>query len=139
MVDVSIETADRNISGIFNIGTDTYSTIKEDLNKSFEIIGSKSRVLPIPKFICVPSLFLLDKINLSPLSSWHYLSYSWEFHYALDETFKVLNWRPKYSNTDMIVEAFNWYEENKEKIDQTGSSHRSKVKQQFLKLLKFFL
>ena len=139
LVDVSIETADRNISGIFNIGTDTYSTIKEDLNKSFEIIGSKSRVLPIPKFICVPSLFLLDKINLSPLSSWHYLSYSWEFHYALDETFKVLNWRPKYSNTDMIVEAFNWYEENKEKIGQIGSSHRSKVKQQFLKLLKFFL
>ena len=29
--------------------------------------------------------------------------------------------------------------QNKEKIDHSGSSHRSKVKQQFLKLLKFFL
>ena len=139
LVDVSIETAERNVSGIFNIGTNNYKTIKEDLNKSFEIIGSKSRVLPLPEFICIPSLFLLDKINLSPLSSWHYLSYSWEFHYDLDQTFKLLNWRPKHSNTDMIIEAFNWYKENKENINQSGSSHRSKVKQQFLKFIKFFL
>jgi nucleoside-diphosphate-sugar epimerase len=139
LVDVSIETAERNISGIFNIGTDNYSTIKKDLNKSFEIIGSKSKVLPIPEFICIPSLFLLDKVNLSPLSSWHYLSYSWEFHYDLDQTFKVLNWRPKHSNIDMIIEAFNWYKENREKINESGSSHRSKVKQQFLKFIKFFL
>ena len=139
LVDVSIETAERNISGIFNIGTDNYGTIKNDLNKSFELIGSKSKVLPIPELICIPSLFLLDKINLSPLSSWHYLSYSWEFHYDLNKTFKVLNWRPKYSNIEMIIEAFNWYKENKEKINLSGSSHRSKVKQQFLKLIKLFL
>ena len=139
LVDVSIETAENKISGVFNIGTDKYKTLKEDLNESFEIIGSKSKVLPIPEILCIPSLFLLDKINLSPLSSWHYLSYSWEFHYDLDKTFKVLNWRPKHSNSDMIIEAYNWYTKNKSKIGQTGSSHRSKVKQQFLKFIKIFL
>lgn len=139
LVDVSIETAEKKISGFFNIGTNQYKTLKEDLNESFKIIGSRSKVLPIPEFICVPSLFFLDKINLSPLSSWHYLSYSWEFHYDLEKTFKVLSWRPKYSNTDMVIEAFNWYTENKYKINKTGSSHRSKVKQQFLKFIKVFL
>ena len=139
LVDVSIETAERKISGIFNIGTDKYKTLKEDLNDSFKLIGSKSKVLPVPEFLCIPSLFVLDKINLSPLSSWHYLSYSWEFHYDLDDTFKILNWRPKYSNSEMIIEAYNWYTENKASIGKTGSSHRSKVKQQFLKFIKIFL
>jgi len=39
----------------------------------------------------------------------------------------------------MIVEAYNWYKENREQINLKGSSHRSKVKQQFLKFIKFFL
>ena len=139
LVDVSIETAEKNISGIFNIGTDSYQTLKKDLNLSFEKIGSSSKVLPLPEIICIPSLYVLDKFRLSPLSSWHYLSYSWDFFYDLEETFKLLEWRPKYSNSDMIVEAYNWYTTNKEKINLTGSSHRSKVKQQFLKFVKFFL
>ena len=117
LVDVSIETAEKNISGIFNIGTDNYQTLKKDLNLSFEKIGSQSKVLPIPEIICVPSLYVLDKINLSPLSSWHYLSYSWNFFYDLEETYKKLEWRPKYSNSDMIVEAYNWYKSNREKIN----------------------
>tara|TARA_B100001540_G_C15784269_1_gene632489 strand:- start:238 stop:1278 length:1041 start_codon:yes stop_codon:yes gene_type:complete len=139
LVDVSIETAEKNISGIFNIGTDNYRTLKEDLNLSFEKIGSKSKVLPLPETICIPSLYILDKFNLSPLSSWHYLSYNWNFFYDLEKTFKLLEWRPKYSNSEMIVEAFNWYKENREQINLKGSSHRSKVKQQFLKFIKFFL
>ena len=71
LVDVSIETAEKNISGYFNIGTDKYSTLQHDLNKAFEKVGSKSKVLPINRNLCVAPLFILDKLGLSPLSSWH--------------------------------------------------------------------
>ena len=136
LVDVSIETSLKNISGHFNIGTDRYSTLGEDLNKSFKIVGSASKVLPLPQSICTPSLFILDKIKLSPLSSWHYLSYHWEFHYDLSETFSKLDWRPKYSNVEMICEAYEWYLQNKDSLKKNQSSHRSIVKQKFLKLIK---
>ena len=139
LVDVSIETAEKNISGYFNIGTDKYSTLQHDLNKAFEKVGSKSKVLPINRNLCVAPLFILDKLGLSPLSSWHYLSYDWNFHYDLTETFKKLSWRPKYSNVDMICEAFNWYKENRKDLNASGSSHRTSVKQKFLKFIKFFL
>ncbi len=139
LVDVSIETAERNISGFFNVGTDRYQSLKLDLNEAFKKVNSKSRVLPLNKHMCIFSLFLLDKLNLSPLTAWHYLSYSWNFHYDLKDNFKRLNWRPKYSNIDMIVEAYQWYLKNENILKSDKSTHRSKIKQKFLKVVKFFL
>ena len=37
LVDVSIETSLKNVSGYFNIGTDKFSTLGEDLNKSLTV------------------------------------------------------------------------------------------------------
>tara|TARA_B100001057_G_C22853993_1_gene952041 strand:+ start:2370 stop:3401 length:1032 start_codon:yes stop_codon:yes gene_type:complete len=139
LVDVSIETAVKSISGKFNVGTDKYGTLKEDLNAAFIKIGSKSKVLPINKNLCVISLYILDKLRLSPLSSWHYLSYNWNFYYDLETNFKKLDWRPKYSNVEMIIEAYYWYVKNLENINNDSSIHRSKIKQKFLKIIKFFL
>ena len=139
LVDVSIETSLRNISGFFNIGTDKFTTLREDLNETFKKIGSESRVIGIPESICKPSLFILDKLGLSPLSSWHYLSYNWEFHYDLQHTFQTLNWRPKFSNQEMICQAYEWYVKNKIYLSSNGSSHRSIVKQGALRILKKLL
>ena len=138
LVDVSIETAKKNISGIFNIGTNDYSTLKNDLNEAFKIMGSKSRVIGIPRNFCIPILFFLDKLSLSPLSSWHYLSYDWNFKYDLEDTFDKLEWRPKYSNVEMICEAYKWYLDNRQNISNNNPSHKSNVKQKFLKIAKFF-
>ena len=139
LVDVSIETAERNISGIFNIGTDRYGTLKNDLNMFFELVNSKSKVLPVNKNICIISLAILDKLNLSPLSSWHYLSYSWNFHYELKETFKILNWRPKYSNVEMLCNSYKDYLSRIDELGDNSSLHRSKIKQKFLGFLKKIL
>ncbi len=139
LVDVSIETSIRNLSGIFNIGTDKFDTLKNDLNAAFQIIGSRSKVFPIKKEICVSSLFILDKLSLSPLTSWHYLSYSWDFYYDQNKNFDRLNWRPKYSNVEMIVEAYNWYIKHLDQINDENSIHRSRIKQKFLKIIKFVL
>lgn len=139
LVEVSVETATKNISGIFNIGTNRYSNLENDLNESFKLIGSKSRILPINDNLCIILLFILDKLNLSPLSSWHYLSYSWNFHYDLEETFKKLSWRPKYSNIEIICEAYKSYYDNINNLGNNESTHRSKVNQKFLRLLKVFL
>ena len=139
LVDVSIETSERNISGTFNIGTDRYGTLKNDLNTFFQSVNSDSKVLPINKKFCIISLAILDKLNLSPLSSWHYLSYSWNFHYDLKNTFKVLKWRPKYSNVEMLCNSYHDYLTRINEIGYNSSLHRSKIKQKFLGVIKKFL
>jgi nucleoside-diphosphate-sugar epimerase len=139
LVDVSIETSEKKISGIFNIGTDKFGTLKEDLNLFFEKVNSKSRVFPINKNLCIFSLALLDKLNLSPLTSWHYLSYSWNFYYDLQNTFKILAWRPKYSNVQMLCNSFYYYLSTKHKLKNNLSIHRSKIRQKLLAVIKSFL
>lgn len=139
LVDVSVETAERNLSGIFNIGTDRYGTLKDDLNSFFQKVNSNSKVLPINKNLCILSLAILDKMNLSPLSSWHYLSYSWNFHYDLKNSFKILNWRPRFSNVEMLCNSYNDYLKRINDLSYNSSLHRSKIKQKFLGILKKFL
>ena len=139
LVDVSVETAERNISGIFNVGTDRYGTLKDDLNGFFQKVNSKSQVLPINKNLCIFSLAVLDKLNLSPLSSWHYLSYSWNFHYDLKNSFRILKWRPKFSNIEMLYNSYNDYLKRIDELGYDSSLHRSKIKQKFLGILKKFL
>lgn len=139
LVDVSIETATRNLSGFYNIGNQIYSTLNADLNKFFSKVESKSRTLPIPNFIAVPSLFILDKLNLSPLSSWHYLSYSWSFYYDQKDNYARLNWRPKKSNVDLLCKAYEWYLNNEKNLEINQSPHRKKIKQKILKIVKKFL
>jgi nucleoside-diphosphate-sugar epimerase len=139
LVDVSIETATKNLSGQFNVGNLIFSTLAEDLNNSFNLVGSKSRVFPINKNFAKISLFILDKLNLSPLSSWHYLSYGWSFYYDQNSNFKRLEWRPKKSNIDLIVEAYNWYKKEEDSIKLNQSPHRAKIKQKALNIVKKFM
>ena len=136
LVDVSIETSQKKLSGFFNIGTDKFSTLGEDLNEAFLLSGSKSKVFPIPKILCVPPLYIMDKINLSPLTSWHYLSYDWNFYYDQVENFKRLSWRPYMSNVEMICEGYKWYIENLNSVKKNQSIHRGSVNQKLLKYVK---
>ena len=96
-------------------------------------------VFPINKNLCIFSLALFDKLNLSPLTSWHYLSYSWNFYYDLQNTFKKLAWRPKYSNVQMLCNSFYYYLSTKHKLKNNLSIHRSKIKQKLLAVIKSFL
>jgi nucleoside-diphosphate-sugar epimerase len=139
LVDVSIETALKQKKGIFNIGNEEYSTLKNDLNTSFKKIGSRSTVLPINEKLAIAALFTLDKLNLSPLSSWHYLSYSWNFYYDQKVNFERLEWRPKKSNVDLIIQAYNWYIQQEKNLTNNSSPHRNKIKQKMLNVVKIFM
>ena len=78
----------------------------------------------------------MDKLNLSPLSKWHYMSYSWNFHYDQEDNFNRLNWRPKKNNVDLLINSYNWYLENFDKIENNQSPHRKKINQKILKIIK---
>ena len=139
IVDVSIETALRRKSGFYNIGTDVYGTLKNDLNSFFIEVGSKSKILTLNQNISKILLFILDKLNLSPLSPWHYLSYGNTYYYDLNKTFKELEWRPKYSNKEMLVASYLNFLKKKKSQDENVSVHKINTKQKFLKIIKFFL
>lgn len=138
LVDVSIETALKSKQGYFNVGTDRFGTLREILTDLCEHAGTEAKVIGIPTWLAIPPLWLADKLNLSPLAPWHYLTYHKPFHFDLTQEFKELEWRPKYSNNEMIENSYHWYLENKDKMREAGesSTHRGTLKQGVLGILK---
>jgi nucleoside-diphosphate-sugar epimerase len=137
LVAVSIETALEEKRGIFNVGTDRYGTLREALERLCRHAGTRSKVVALPVWLAIPPLWLADKLRLSPLAPWHYLTYHKPFYFDLGEEFARLRWRPKYSNDDMFQIAYDWYLKNRSQMRAEGTSvHRGAVKQRLLHLLK---
>lgn len=140
IVEVSIETAISDKNGIFNIGTDRYGTLKTALEALCAHADTGSKVVGLPVSLAISSLWLLDKLGLSPLAAFHYLTYHKPFCFDLHNEFRELKWRPKYSNEEMLIHSYDWYLANRDTIKDAAltSIHRGKLKQGILKLIKKF-
>ena len=136
LAEVSIETGLRGISGKFNIGVGEYSFLKEDLNNFFSKVGSKSKVFTTNKYLCKTMLYMLEKLRLSPLTSYHILVYNKNFYYDLDHAYQKLNWRSKYSNVEVLYEAYMWYLSNYKKISNNNSVHSKILNQKIFRIVK---
>jgi len=138
IVNVSILSCYKKKNNIYNVGTDKYGTLKECLNNLIKYANSQSKVKPLPIKTSIFLLKILDILQLSPLGPWHYLTYHKDFFYDLDHTKKELDWKPIFSNDQMLKESYNWYLTNKNELSNTKSSHKSKIKQGILKVIKLF-
>jgi len=139
-VEVSILCAEKKKTGIYNVGTDRYSTLRDVLTDLIHHVGAKSRIISLPVTLAVPVLRTLDILRLSPLGPFHYRTYHKPFYFDISKPMNELGWKPKYSNTEMMIEAYDWFIENYDQIkeEKTQSIHRSAVKQGILKLIKLF-
>ena len=119
-------------TGIYAIGTNKYTTLENDLNHLIKRVNSKSKIKHLPKLITINILALLYKLHLSPLSPWHYKGYANRFDIT---TLKAQNlgWEPKYSNIDMLEEAYNSYLKDK---NTSNSIHSKKLNQKIIKIIR---
>lgn len=138
LANVSIESALQQKPGLYNVGTYEFATLRQDLEYTIKAVGKKSKVIGLPVGLSKVALYILDKLGLSPLSPWHYLTYHKPFYYDTQHIQDALNWTPKHSNRDMMVNAYGWFIANFDKntIKSDASSHTKPVKQGVLKILK---
>jgi len=137
LVDAMILMAQKTSNDVFNIGTDVFGTLREDLRVLIDYAGTSSRVVGINPTLAVGTLRVLDKLGLSPLADWHYLTYHKDFYFDVSKAKQVLGWKANYSNTQMLIEAYQWYIDNLEKAQrQVGTTHRRSVRQRLLRLLR---
>ena len=136
--EVSILSCLNETPGIFNVGTDTFGTLRGDLEALCAHAGTGSKVKSLPVWPTINALKFLDKLGLSPLSPWHYLTYHKAFYFDSAPVRESLNWRPKYSNQEMMTASYDWFVRSHDQIQvkHDASSHRKPVKQGILKMLK---
>ena len=141
LVESSIKACLMQKPGIFNVGAEDFGTLREDLNSLIAHAKSPSKVIGLPVSVTIFILRVLDLLRLSPLGPWHYLTYHKPFYFDISKTKQALEWRPKYSNKDILIESYEWYVKN---IDQfslddnpnKGSMHRKPLRKGLLDLAK---
>jgi nucleoside-diphosphate-sugar epimerase len=126
LVDSILLLSQTSASGVFNVGTDRYGSLRSVFQDLILHAGSKSRIVALPKGLTIGALFLLELMKLSPLTSWHYRTLPRAFHFNIS-SIKSLGWTPKFSNAEMLIQAYDSYMARGGKMPQTvGSSPHSR-------------
>lgn len=138
LMDAYMLAVEHGKSGIYNVGTNRYGTLRQALENLVRHAGSRSRVRSLPEGLSIRSLQALDALHLSPLAPWHYLTYHKPFCFDVQHVLD-LGWQPRYSNDDMLQESYDLFLHGA--FDQADaasafSPHRKKVKESVLWLLK---
>ncbi len=137
LVDSMLLASLRDKHEVYNIGAARYSSLREDLTALCRHAGTGARVKGLPVWPSILALRLLDIMKLSPLAPWHYLTYHKPFYFDISRATERLGWRPRYSNEEMLIEAYDTYASAPAGDGASTSMHRTTPAQKLLKVLRW--
>ncbi len=109
----------------FNIGAKIFQTWRKDLESVIKHEKSSAKVTGLPVLPAQVTLMLLEWLNLSPLSAWHYKTMPVPSYVSIEKAEKLLKWHPTQSNQELLLESYLWYKENRKKVlNKIGKTHR---------------
>src|SRR5437870_9711208 len=120
----------------FNVGATEFGTVRSDLQSLIDHAGSSSRLRPIPVKPAELALRALELARLSPLAEWHYKTAHKDSYVDVSKAQRLLGWQPRLSNSATLIETYDWYLANRERVGRAGVTHRVPWNQQALGLLK---
>jgi len=138
LCEVSIQSALQKRPGLFNVGAAQFGSLREDLGALIRHAGTKSKIKSLPAPLAIGVLTVLDKLRLSPLGPWHYLTYHKPFYFDIKPTMDALGWAPKHSNVSILTGAYDWFISSQGQAEAPGrmSFHNQPVKQRILRVFK---
>jgi nucleoside-diphosphate-sugar epimerase len=140
LADACILAAHRRGARTYNCGAERFGTMREGLDALCRHAGTGSRVKCVPMAPAVWGMKLTGLLGLSPLGPYHALMYGRSLYFDITRATTELNWQPRYSNEEMLIESYEWYLKNREHVLAGGGSHhRSAVKQGALRMVRWFL
>jgi nucleoside-diphosphate-sugar epimerase len=120
----------------FNVGATEFGTVRTDLQALIDHAGSSSRLRPVPAKPAEVALRGLELLRLSPLAEWHYRTAHRDSYVDVSRAQRLLGWQPRLSNKEALIETYDWYLANRERVGGAGVTHRVPWNQQALGLLK---
>jgi nucleoside-diphosphate-sugar epimerase len=120
----------------FNVGATEFGTVRSDLQALIDHAGSSSRLQPVPVKPAEVALRTLELLKVSPLAEWHYKTAHKDSFVDVARAQRVLGWQPRLSNRAALIETYDWYLANRDRVGAAGVTHRVPWNQQALGLLK---
>ena len=106
----------------YNVGAETFRTVKEDLQALIDHAGTTAKTMPVPTLAIRAVLQPLDAVGRSPFNVWHWKSAPKPFYFDLGKTKAELGWQPRYSNAQALIRAYTHYLARPEA--SSASAHR---------------
>lgn len=139
LVDALVRAGDAPVAGeALNIGAREFGSVRADLQALIDHAGSPSRITAVPARPAEIVLSALERARLSPLAEWHYRTASRDSFVDVSKAERLLGWTPRLSNAETLIQTYDWYAANRERIGGAGVTHRVPWNQQALGLLKRF-
>jgi nucleoside-diphosphate-sugar epimerase len=136
LMDFYMLALDSGKPGTYNVGTNNFGTLREDLESLIDYAASTSRVKGLPPVLAINALRILYWMRLSPLVPWHYLTYHKPCYFDV-QPLLAMGWTPRYSNLDMLRESYDWFVRSSgEGSGSQGSPHRSPINPGILWVVK---
>jgi nucleoside-diphosphate-sugar epimerase len=118
----------------YNVGAETFGTMRETLESLCRHAGTGSRVVSVPLAPAVAFMRLTSSVGISPLGAYHALMYGRSIYFDISRTKRELDWSPRFTNAEMFTESYDWYVAHRDEVlgRTDASHHRSPVKQGIL-------
>ena len=130
--------AERGGNTDYNLGSAEFGTLREDLQRLIDYAETGARLVPVPAAPARWALRLLDCLNWSPLTDWHYRTLDQSFYLDITKAERELGWQPQDGNVGMLITSYQWYLDHRRQVDQAvGTRHRLAPKQGFLTMLRW--
>lgn len=135
-----IKAVDYPKSNIFNIGSDNVKSFNEVYKYVIEKCNSKSKLVHLPKNLCIFLMKICYFMGISPLGPYQYKMISENFVFDTSKLKKELNFTPTKTNEEMLLVSYKYYHQNKNNIlhRKNVSAHKSVAKMGIIKILKWF-
>jgi nucleoside-diphosphate-sugar epimerase len=141
LADACLRAALRPGASAYNCGAAEFGTMRQTLERLCAHAGTGSRVRSFPMGLAEFLMRTSGALGLSPLAPYHALMYGRSLHFDIRKAVRELEWKPRYSNEAMILESYEWYTKNRDRVlaGSGASAHRSPMKQGALKFLRWIL
>ncbi len=125
----------------FNIGAKEFTTMREDYQVVLDKAGFGKKIKGSPAHLVVFALEVLEFFKLSPLYPWVYKTATKDSFVSVKKAEKVLPFKPKFSNRDALLDNYQWYLDNSDKLtglESDKTTHRVPWGQGVLGLVRYF-
>jgi UDP-glucose 4-epimerase len=139
LIDAMLRAADRAVPGVFGIGSDNVTTMRETFDHVIRQAGTGARTAALPKWPTIAAMKVAHHLNLSPLGPYHYRMIASSFVFDTRAIKAALDWRPTLSNGDMLWRAYGYYHANRSDIAARSdvSAHRQAARMGVIRMLKW--
>jgi 2-alkyl-3-oxoalkanoate reductase len=122
----------------YNIAAAEFGTLREDFQAVLDAAGHGKRVVSVPARPAAAVLQALAALKLSPVYRRLAHKLLADSYVSIDRATDRLGFRPKYSNRDAILAAYDWWRANRSTGRQAGRTSDDPWRQRALALAKAF-